>query len=80
MLRRKGGEQIDNESTKPIGWKAFSVLNPDGTPHMVPERTYDPVCPPANDIGGPKERKDGFSIDTDTLETDARCWPWGSPD
>ena len=74
MLRRKGGEAIDNESTKPIGWKAFSVLNPDGTPHMVPERTFLNLFALLQTklAMRPKERKDGPSIDTFVLALTAR--------
>lgn len=64
-----------NGSVAPIGWKAYGVINADGTTHLAPERTYDVVCPPGYEPGGPKDISDGWSIDTDSLKTNARCYP-----
>lgn len=69
----------DDGSVAPTGWKGYSVVESNGKPHMVPEITYDPVCPDGYEIGGAKKDTPyrGYNIDTETLTTDARCWPPG---
>lgn len=66
-------------SVAPIGWRGYGVVDSNGKPHMVPEITYDPVCPDGYEIGGPKKdtKWRGYDIDTETLTTNARCWQIG---
>jgi hypothetical protein len=68
-------EEKADGSIDPIGWKSHGSHKQDGTVDMVPERIYEPTCPDAYEIGGPKGIKDGWSTNPDTLETNARCWP-----